>query len=280
MRFSIITPSFRGSAWLKLCVASVADQGVDLEHIVQDSCSDDGTQDWLPKDPRVKAFIEKDRGMYDAVNRGLRRATGDILAYINCDEQYAVGALHAVENYFAQHPDLDMVFTDTIVVDDHGAYLCERRALTPQTYHTLVSGNLSFLTCGAFFRRRVVEELGVFFEPSLKDVGDCVWALEFIKKGARMGMLREFTSIFTETGANMSRQANATRERQALRQSAPALARWLAPAVVAHFRLRKLWHGLYKLQPHDYAIYTRESPDRRKPFHVANPAFRWQRSEG
>jgi glycosyltransferase involved in cell wall biosynthesis len=101
MNFSIITPSFRNSAWLKLCIASVADQqGVELEHIVQDSCSDDGTGDWLPNDPRVKAFIEKDAGMYDAVNRGYRRATGDILAYLNCDEQYLPGALAAVKSFF------------------------------------------------------------------------------------------------------------------------------------------------------------------------------------
>src|SRR5437773_1639872 len=75
LRFSIVTPSFRSSRWLPLCIASVADQeGVELEHIVQDSCSDDGTQEWLPRDARVKAFIEKDSGMYDAVNRGFRRS--------------------------------------------------------------------------------------------------------------------------------------------------------------------------------------------------------------
>src|SRR5579871_6498617 len=59
VRFSIITPSFRNSTWLKLCIASVADQGVELEHIIQDAGSDDGTLDWLPHDPRVKAFVEK-----------------------------------------------------------------------------------------------------------------------------------------------------------------------------------------------------------------------------
>src|ERR1043166_6286656 len=73
MSFSIVTPSYRNSGWLKLCVASVADQGVQLEHIVQDAGSDDGTLDWLPHDPRVRAFVEKDQGMYDAVNRGLKR---------------------------------------------------------------------------------------------------------------------------------------------------------------------------------------------------------------
>ncbi len=47
-------------------------QGVELEHLAQDSCSDDGTQGWLPQDRRVSAFIEKDAGMYDAINRGYR----------------------------------------------------------------------------------------------------------------------------------------------------------------------------------------------------------------
>src|SRR2546423_2958645 len=108
MKISIVTPSFRSSAWLKLCVASVANQtGVDVEHIVQDSQSDDDTQHWLPKDGRVKAFIEKDKGMYDAVNRGWRRASGEILAYLNCDEQYLPGALQAVEQFFQANPGTD-----------------------------------------------------------------------------------------------------------------------------------------------------------------------------
>src|ERR1017187_4789896 len=102
MKFSIITLSFCNSPWLKLCIVSVGDQAsVEPEHIVQDSCSDDDTQDWLPHDRRVKAFIEKDGGTYDAVNRRYRRATGDILAYLNCDEQYLPGALAAVEKFFA-----------------------------------------------------------------------------------------------------------------------------------------------------------------------------------
>jgi len=52
------------------------------------------------KIPRVTAFIEKDSGMYDASNRGLRRARGEILAYINCDEQYLPGALHRFGPFF------------------------------------------------------------------------------------------------------------------------------------------------------------------------------------
>ena len=52
-KFSVVTPSFNNSQWLKLCVASVADQGVEHEHIVQDGSSGDGTLDWLSSDARV-----------------------------------------------------------------------------------------------------------------------------------------------------------------------------------------------------------------------------------
>jgi glycosyltransferase involved in cell wall biosynthesis len=132
MKFSIITPSFRNSAWLKLCIASVADQaGVAMEHIVQDAGSDDGTLDWLPRDPRVQAFIEKDGGMYDAVNRGYRRATGDILAYLNCDEQYLPGALATIRDFFAAHPRVEVVLAGSLITDGEGKYVCHRHALTP-----------------------------------------------------------------------------------------------------------------------------------------------------
>ena len=81
-KFSIVTPSFRNSEWLKLCVASVADQAVEHEHIIQDGGSDDGTLDWLLSDPRVSAVAEKDAGMYDALNRALRRSCGEYIAFL------------------------------------------------------------------------------------------------------------------------------------------------------------------------------------------------------
>src|SRR5438067_2341146 len=139
MLISIVTPSFRSSAWLKLCIASVADQaGVQVEHIVQGSQSDDGTLDWLPRETRVKAFIEKDSGMYDAVNRGFRRAQGEILAYLNCDEQYLPGALSSVADFFSRHPDVDVAFGNVVVVNAKGLYICSREVLSPDLYHVWV----------------------------------------------------------------------------------------------------------------------------------------------
>ena len=277
MQFSIITPSYRSGQWLKLCIASVSDQNVDLEHIVQDSCSDDGTGDWLPKDPRVKAFVEKDRGMYDAVNRGLHRAKGEILAYLNCDEQYLPGALAQVGDFFAARPEVEVVFADSLVVDAIGHYLCERRSLVPQKHHSMVSGNLSYLTAATFFRRSVVDKHCLSYNADLRDVGDVDWALQVINKRLQTAVLPAFTSVFTETGDNMSKKDNATRERRELLASSPWWARTFRPAILAHFRLRRLLAGHYAPKPHSYAIYTTDSPDRRQTFQVSRPTYRWAR---
>jgi glycosyltransferase involved in cell wall biosynthesis len=278
VKFSIITPSFRNSRWLKLCVASVADQqGADAEHIVQDAGSDDGTLDWLTHDPRVQAYVEKDKGMYDAINRGLRRARGKLLAYLNCDEQYLPGALKKVSDFFDRHPDADIVFADCIVVDARGNYLCERRPLTPRLLHIWVSGNLGFLTAGMFMRRRVIDAHKLFFNPDLRDVGDAEWALRVVRAGLHTAVLPEFLSVFTETGHNLNLGTNTAKERQQFVASAPPWARFLAPLLVLHFRLRRWRAGHYDCKPHDYSIYTLDNPSGRQAFHVANPTFRWTR---
>lgn len=277
-RFTIVTPSFNNSEWLKLCIASVADQaGVTHEHIVQDACSRDGTPDWLAKDPRVTAVIEKDRGMYDAVNRGFRRARGELLAYINCDEQFLPGALEKVSAFFDQHPAVDVVFGDCVVVDGKGEYLCERRALVPQLTHTLVGRTLSFLTAATFLRRRVIEEHQLFFNDTLRDLGDADWTVRLLRRGLRLAVLPEFVSVFTETGHNMNLGANASREKEEFYGAAPAWAKGFAPLVIAHYRLRRWRAGHYRCRPHDYAIYTTDSPGERRTFHVAQPTFRWIR---
>lgn len=274
MRFSIITPSFRSSAWLKLCIASIADQGVDLEHIVQDSLSDDGTLDWLMSDRRVKAFPEKDAGMYDAVNRGLKRSSGELLAYLNCDEQYLPGTLQAVDDYFKSHPNVDVVFADSLVVGAKGEFICYRKVQVPNKYHTLVS-HLQTFTCSTFFRRKVIDQ-GLYFNAQWRDVGDADWVLRLIEARVRLGVLRRFTSSFTDTGVNMNMSANAKREEKVMRSAAPAWARKMQLALVWQHRLRRFFGGIYRQAPFDYEIYTLESPQQRVRFHVEHPTFVWK----
>ncbi len=273
-KFSIITPSFRSAQWLRLCIASVADQaGADFEHIVQDSCSDDGTAEWLPRDTRVRAFIEKDRGMYDAINRGFQRATGDILAWLNCDEQYLPGALAAVGECFERQPSVDVVFAHIVIVDAKGQYLYHRKVQTPLKYHTWTC-HLSTLSCATFFRRRVVTDLGYTFDPKLRDVGDGEWILRMLRDGVRMAVLPQFTSVFALTGANMSVGANARREALELRATAPWWAQKLRPGIILHHRLRRWLGGMYRQEPFTYEIYTADRLEARRKFEVRHPVSR------
>lgn len=276
MKFSIITPSFRNSQWLKLCIASVADQtGVEHEHLVQDSCSDDGTQDWLPHDPRVQAFIEKDAGMYDAINRGWRRSTGEIVSYLNCDEQYLPGTLHAVHDFFASHPSVDVLLPDTIVVDAGGRYLCHRPSLVPRLPGVWVRFNVT--TSSLFIRRRVLDEMGLYFDPQWRVLGDNFWILEAVRRGVVFATLRRFASVFTETDTNLGLTANALRERAEKTRRMPRWVKVLAPLLVLQHRVRMLATGAHRQAPFDYAIYTLASPDRRTTLHAARPTIRWHR---
>ena len=217
MQFSIVTPSFRNSQWLKLCIASVADQtGVSCEHIVQDACSDDGTQAWLPFDKRVRTYIEKNSGMYDAINRGYRRANGEILAHLNCDEQYLPGALKAVQDFFERHPRIEVLLAGTIIVGGDGQYICHRHSLVPKAPH--IWHRFSVLTSSLFIRRRVIEQRNIFFDTRWRDLGDLHWVQALLNQKVPMAVFDQFTSTFSDTGENMNLKPNAIKRCPKLRR--------------------------------------------------------------
>lgn len=275
MDISIITPSFRNSDWLRLCVASVADQsGVMCEHIVQDSCSDDGTQDWLPHDPRVKAVIEKDTGMYDAVNRGISRATGEVVAYLNCDEQYLPGALRQVVDFFAAHPEVDIVLGDMVVTQGDGSYLCHRKSFAPISWH--MAYRFSVPTAALFVRRRVFEQEGMLFDTRYKALADYLWIEKACRRGLRWGELGAFTSVFAETGGNLGLSPEAMREQQEILERLPAWQRRLRPFIVWHHRWRMLTCGSFTQAPFSYRVFTHASPAERVQFRVEQPSGLWR----
>src|SRR5947209_2464124 len=133
MRFSIVTPSFRQLAWLKRAVRSVADQqGGEVEHIIQDAGTGPELEEWVRTQTTAQLFVEKDHGMYDAVNRGLARATGDICAFLNCDEQYLPGTLARVARCFEENPWADAVAGDYLVIGEHNELLAFRKITPPR----------------------------------------------------------------------------------------------------------------------------------------------------
>lgn len=272
MRFSIITPSYNPGPWLRLAIASVEDQaGVEVEHIVQDACSDDGTLDWLPKDSRVQTFVEKDEGMYDAINRGLRRATGEVLAYLNCDEQYLPGTLARVRDFFAAHPEVEVLFGDALLVDDRGAPVSYRRMVLPMRAHVRLV-HLNTLTCSTFFRRSIVER-GHFFDLRWKVIGDAAWVDKLLSARVAMAAVPEPLAVFAFTGANLGSSPKTLEEMRVMRGGDWKAA--LAPLISLHHRYRKWRAGAYRPHAVDYALYTQSSPDRRQSFSAPKLGFGW-----
>jgi glycosyltransferase involved in cell wall biosynthesis len=302
MKFTIVTPHFNQLEWLRLCVASVADQASDrslaIEHIVQDAGSagleefarthdaafypEGGLSAAAGNAPSpnphsnysLSIYREKDAGMYDAINRGFRRATGEVVAWLNADEQYLPGTLARVADTMTKEPECDMLMGDAVVTDPSGGYVCSRTCLTPSRLHSLVSGNLSFLSAANFLRRSVIER-GLFLPAGWRVVGDAAWATDLIASGVTMRRIPQYLASFVDTGDNLCLRPEAAAEMARLAKLAPRWAQYLRPAIIAWFRVRKLLSGAYRLAPFSYEVFTKGNLHHRQKFEVNHPTQRW-----
>lgn len=118
---SVITPSFNQAEFIEQTIESVLAQGYsNFEHIVMDGGSTDGTIEILKRYSHLNWVSEKDRGQSHALNKGLRRAKGEIIAWINSDDWYEPGAFELVANFFLQNPDANVVMGDCNLTDKAG----------------------------------------------------------------------------------------------------------------------------------------------------------------
>ena len=105
--FSVITPSWNQAKFLKGCIESVLGQNdPDFEHLIFDNCSEDGSAEIASEFSHLKFVREKDRGQSDAVNKGFRHTTGDVMAWLNSDDVYFPWTLKTVGSIFAQLTDV------------------------------------------------------------------------------------------------------------------------------------------------------------------------------
>src|SRR6187401_767893 len=121
MKITVITPVFNGQETIGSCIESVLIQSYpDKEYIIVDGGSTDNTVDILKtyKDRSLKWISEKDKGLYDAFNKGIMMATGDVVCFLCADDMYEhKNVLLKIADTFRIHPETDIVYGDIIYVD-------------------------------------------------------------------------------------------------------------------------------------------------------------------
>lgn len=140
MKFSIVTPIYNTASYLAETIGSVISQVGDfnIEYIIMDGGSTDGTIEILKKyDQAIKSgeysihcnsltfswYSEKDKGMYDAINRGFAKANGDIYAWINADDTYVPDAFQKIADAFATFPEINWIKGITSNIEADGALI-------------------------------------------------------------------------------------------------------------------------------------------------------------
>jgi glycosyltransferase involved in cell wall biosynthesis len=162
-RISIVTPSYNQAQFIEETIRSVLLQGYpDLEYIIMDGGSTDGSMEILQRyEPWLSYLhIGPDKGQAAAIAEGLRRATGEIMAWLNSDDLYRPGALASVASFFAARRRLAFASGDVNHVDSDGRVVERIWAIRPTRFLTANLGEHCWPQQGCFWRRWAYEQVG------------------------------------------------------------------------------------------------------------------------
>ena len=169
---SIITPCLNRAGLVTEAVESVRRQRYPaVEHIIMDGGSTDGTLEVLKRFPHLHVRSEPDKGLYDALNRGLRLASGEVVGFLNTDDLYEPDSLGDVAQMFSRQPEIDAVVGGATIFRDRPQ---GEKPLTVAAFPCIRPGELlRRATRGApifnawFFRKRLFDTLGDFDDQYL-----------------------------------------------------------------------------------------------------------------
>ncbi len=166
-KVTIITPSYNQGYFTEETIRSVLLQGYsNLEYIIIDGGSSDDSVDIIKKyEPWLTYWVsEGDNGQSHAINKGWRKSTGDVLAYLNSDDTYEQGAIiHAVK-YLQQYSDVDMVYSDVNLIDHESKIVRPFPAREYDVERYIKDVRYFIPQQGVFFKRRVFDKIGYLDE--------------------------------------------------------------------------------------------------------------------
>ncbi|HAV42944.1 TPA: hypothetical protein DCX15_02885, partial [bacterium] len=191
---SIITPSFNQVNFIEETILSVKDQDYpEIEHIVIDGGSTDGTIEILKKYPHLTWISELDEGQVEAINKGFKMAKGEVITWLNSDDTYLQDTLSVVGGYFATHPDVDMVFGDCRQVDQDGKIIGRIKGHSFNLTHLIPRNCIP--QPAVFFKRKILERVG-YLNPKWQHAFDYDYWLRIGLAGYRIDYLPKTLANF------------------------------------------------------------------------------------
>jgi glycosyltransferase involved in cell wall biosynthesis len=187
LRISVITPCFNSATTIRQTIQSVLQQDYpEVEHIVMDGGSADGTLAIVKEYPHLLWTSGKDAGHYDAMNKGVGRASGDLIVILNSDDCFRPGALSSVAGAFGEHPQWDASFGDVVYVDGKGQEIY-RREEAVYDYNVLRYWRGYICHQTLFVRKSVYQRIGLYRHKDFAHGCDYEFILRLGREGCTVG---------------------------------------------------------------------------------------------
>lgn len=232
-KISIITPSFNQGAFIEETIQSVISQSYpNIEYIIIDGKSTDNTMELLKKyENRLFWISEPDTGQTNAINKGVRLAKGEIIAYINSDDLYLPCTLEKVVHFFQENPEVAALYGNIIHIDKDSNEL-ERYKPGKLNPKRILLENFYLPQPTLFFKRKVLEKIG-FFDESMDVAMDFDYWVR-ISQFFQLGYLDDFLAsarLYPET-------KSASRQLKYFDESMRILEKYLQqnPEASSHFK--------------------------------------------
>lgn len=165
LKISIVTVSFNQGQFIRENIQSVLSQNYsNYEHIIIDGGSKDNTVSILREYPHLHWVSEKDKGQSEGLNKGFKKATGDIIAWINSDDALAPDALKRVNDFFINNPDKFVLTGNQVLIDRNGDKLRTIPAEIFSHHSLLNTRHCSVMQNSTFFKREVLLNVGYLDE--------------------------------------------------------------------------------------------------------------------